>query len=89
VDDAANLATLYGHEDANDLPVAAQSLFGVVKKNSMLQVNYMSKLREAGMARGDAILQANRDRLHPILVTTCAPVAGMLPLWVGTRAGPE
>jgi len=62
-------------------------LFGIVKKNGILQVDYTNVLRAKGMDRNEAILEANHTRLRPILMTTVMLIAAMIPIALGRGPG--
>jgi HAE1 family hydrophobic/amphiphilic exporter-1 len=62
-------------------------LFGIVKKNSILQVDYTNVLRARGVPLDTAIYEACRTRLRPILMTTSAIIAGLLPTALGLGIG--
>ena len=64
-------------------------LMGMVKKNSILLVDYTNTLRERGLSRREAILQAGPVRLRPILMTTFAMIFGMLPVALGIGQGSD
>src|SRR5262249_40748853 len=62
-------------------------LLGMVKKNSILQVDYANTLRAEGMPLREAIVEACRTRLRPILMTTFAIIAGLIPTALGLGIG--
>jgi hydrophobic/amphiphilic exporter-1 (mainly G- bacteria), HAE1 family len=62
-------------------------LVGIVKKNGIMQVDYTNVLRARGVPRDQAILEANRVRLRPILMTTMLLVVSMIPIALGVGPG--
>jgi HAE1 family hydrophobic/amphiphilic exporter-1 len=64
-------------------------LMGLVKKNSIILVDYTNKLREDGLGVEEAVLTACPVRLRPILMTSVATVAGAIPAALGLGPGAE
>ncbi|MFP6598927.1 MAG: efflux RND transporter permease subunit [Deltaproteobacteria bacterium] len=64
-------------------------LMGLVTKNSILLVDYINVLRTRGVETREAILEAGRIRLRPILMTALSTIFGILPIALGTGAGAE
>jgi hydrophobic/amphiphilic exporter-1 (mainly G- bacteria), HAE1 family len=62
-------------------------LLGIVKKNGILQIDYMNRLREEGYSVHDAVIEANRVRLRPIMMTTLSIIAGLIPTAFGIGVG--
>ncbi len=64
-------------------------LAGIVVNNAIVLVEYVEIVRAKGVAKNDAIIQAARVRLRPILMTTLTTVVGMIPLALGLGEGAE
>ncbi len=64
-------------------------LMGLVAKNAILLVDFTNQLRSQGLGVKEALIEAGRERLRPILMTTLAMVFGMLPIALASGAGAE
>lgn len=64
-------------------------LMGLVTKNAILLVEYALMMMKEGMGQREAIMRAGETRMQPILMTTIAMIAGMLPIALGWGAGSE
>ena len=63
-------------------------LMGVVVNNGIVLLDHLNQLRAAGMPRDEAIIQAGRDRLRPVVMTAATTILGLLPLaWGGASVG--
>jgi multidrug efflux pump subunit AcrB len=76
-----------GHELGMMALIGIVMLMGLVTKNSILLVEYAMMRMNQGVPRRDALLMAGQDRLRPILMTTIAMIAGMLPIAIGIGEG--
>ncbi len=80
---AAAALLMTGHSLNLSTVIGLLMLFGIVGKNSILLVDFIVEARKAGSERMQAILDAGRDRMRPIVMTTLAMAGGMLPAALG------
>lgn len=64
-------------------------MVGIVVSNAILLVEYTNQLRERGLGLHEAVVQAGRTRLRPILMTTLTTILGLLPMALGIGEGAE
>ncbi|HEY9721551.1 MAG TPA: efflux RND transporter permease subunit [Oscillatoriaceae cyanobacterium] len=77
----ALLGLMIGHKELDMMAlIGIVMLMGLVCKNSILLVEYAIRARHSGLPRREALISAGHDRLRPILMTTIAMIAGMLPI---------
>ena len=69
--------------------IGAILLAGIVVNNAIILIDYTNQLRRAGKTKIDALKQAGRVRLRPILMTTATTVLGLMPMAFGLGAGNE
>ena len=69
--------------------IGAILLTGIVVNNAIILVDYTNRLRREGMAKLEALAEAGRVRLRPILMTTATTVLGLTPMALGLGEGAE
>jgi hydrophobic/amphiphilic exporter-1 (mainly G- bacteria), HAE1 family len=84
------VALLMTGDDLNIMSlIGVMLLMGIVAKNAILLIDFAKWAREKGMSRRDALIEAGRIRLRPIIMTTLALIAGMLPVAIGHGEGAD
>jgi len=69
--------------------IGAVMLVGIVVKNGIVMVDFTNLLRERGLSVNQAVIEAGKSRLRPVLMTTLTTILGMLPLALGVGEGSE
>ena len=86
----AAFSLLIAHQTLNIFTLLGMfMLVGVVSKNAILQTDYTNQLRARGYGRTNAIIQANKVRLRPILMTTLTLVVSMIPMLISNGEGAD